>query len=156
MPLKQKLKDFLDENRVKYITMFHSAAYTAQELAHTLHIPGKMFAKTVVLKSNGKYLMAVLPATHKVNFNLFKKVAHVNELELPAEDDVMKHFPQCEAGAMPPFGNLYEMPVYVDVSLTEDKEIYFNATSLYEVIRMSFRDYENLVHPVVGTFASHN
>lgn len=155
MPLKKRLKEFLDENQVKYITMIHSKAYTAQEIAAILHVPGKMFAKSVILKSDGKYLMAVLPATHRINLDLFKQVTHVSHVELATEEEFENLFPKCEIGAMPATGNIYDLPTYVDTSLTTGEDICFNATNHSEVIKMKYADYERLVKPVVGTFAEH-
>ena len=155
MPLKKLLKEFLDENHVKYVTMIHSKAYTAQEIAAVLHVPGKMFAKTVILKSDGKYMMAVLPATHRINLDLFKQVSHSHKIELATEDEFEGLFPKSEIGAMPPFGNLYDLPTYVDTELTKDEDICFNATTHSEVIKMKYSDYEKLVEPVIGTFAEH-
>ena len=156
MSSKKRVKDFLDELHIHYITMQHPTAYTAQELAHMMHISGKLFAKTVILRADGEYMMAIVPATHKVNFNLFKKVAMVNNVELAHEDDFMKLFPQCEVGAMPPFGNMYEMTTYVDKTIAEDDEIYFNASNHFEAIKMKYKDFQKLVHPIVGTFAIRN
>ena len=155
MPLKKKLKDFLDENHMKYITMIHSKAYTSQEIAAILHVPGKMFAKTVILKSENGYLMAVLPATHKVNFDLFRQVSHTREIKLATEEEFESLFPKCEIGAMPPFGNIYELPLYVDSELTKDIDICFNATTHSEVIKMKYEDYERLAKPIIGTFGEH-
>lgn len=155
MPLKKRLRDYLDENQVKYVTMIHSKAYTAQEIAAIIHVPGKMFAKTVILKADGKYVMAVLPATHRINLDLFKQVAHAQNVELATEDEFMNLFPHSELGAMPPFGNIYDLPTYVDTSLTRDESICFNATTHSEVIKMAYADYERLVKPVIGTFAEH-
>jgi Ala-tRNA(Pro) deacylase len=155
MPLKKRLKDFLDQNHVKYVTMIHSKAYTAQEIAAVLHVPGKMFAKTVILKEDEKYLMAVLPATHRINMDLFKQVSHTHHPELASEEEFESLFPKCEIGAMPPFGNIYDMSTLVDSSLTKDEDICFNATTHSEVIKMKYADFERLVKPVVGTFAEH-
>ena len=155
MPLKKRLKDFLDQNHVKYVTMIHSKAYTAQEIAAVLHVPGKMFAKTVILKEDEKFLMAVLPATHRINMDLFKQVSHTHHPELASEEEFESLFPKCEIGAMPPFGNIYDMATYVDSSLTKDEDICFNATTHSEVIKMKYADFELLVKPVVGTFAEH-
>jgi Ala-tRNA(Pro) deacylase len=155
MPLKKRLKDFLDENHVKYVTMIHSKAYTAQEIAAVLHVPGKMFAKTVVLKADGNYLMAVLSATHRVNMKLFKEISHSKKVELATEDEFESLFPKSEIGAMPPFGNIYGLSTYVDTSLTKDQDICFNATTHSEVIKMGYIDYEKLVKPIIGTFADH-
>ncbi len=155
MPLKKQLRDFLDEHRVKYVLMSHSRAYTAQELAATLHVPGKNFAKAVILNADGCYVMAVLPATHRVNLERFRDVCSAREVNLATEDEFAGLFPQCELGAMPPFGNLYDMPTYVDQTLAEAEDIYFNAASHSEVIRMAFADYQRLVQPVMGRFADH-
>lgn len=155
MPLKKRLKEFLDEKHVKYVTMIHSKAYTAQEIAAALHVPGKMFAKSVILKADGNYVMAVLPATHHVNLDLFKQVSHCGKVALASEEEFENLFPQCEIGAMPPFGNIYDLPTYVDSSLTKDQEICYNATTHSEVIKMNYADYEKLVQPVIGTFAEH-
>ncbi len=155
MPQKKRLKEFLDENYAKYVTMIHSKAYTAQEIAAILHVPGKMFAKTVIFKSEGNYIMAVLPATHRVNLGLLQKISHTKNLELATEEEFEGLFPKSEIGAMPPFGNIYDLPTYVDSSLTKDEDICFNATTHSEVIKMKYADYERLVKPVIGKFAEH-
>lgn len=155
MPLKRRLKEFLDENHVKYVTMIHSKAYTAQEIAAVLHVPGKMFAKSVILKADGKFMMGVLSAAHHVNIELFKQVSHTHEVELASEEEFESLFPKCEIGAMPPFGNIYEVSTYVDTALAKDGDICFNATTHSEVIKMKYSDFERLVKPVIGTFAEH-
>ena len=146
MPSK-KLKEFLDENKIKYVTIKHSSAYTAQEIAAIAHIPGKDLAKTVIIKINGKMAMAVLPASYKVSFEELKQFFGLNEVRLAYEQEFMDKFPDCEVGAMPPFGNLYGMEVYVAESLAEDEEIAFNACSHTELIKMNFSDFEKLVNP---------
>jgi len=146
MPVK-KLKDFLDGQNIKYVTISHSKAYTAQEIAGSAHIPGKELAKTVMLKIDGKMAMAVLPASHKVNFDLLKKTVEASDIELAGEREFRDLFPQCEVGAMPPFGNLYGMEVFVAESLSEDEEIAFNAGSHTELIRLAYKDFERLVRP---------
>jgi len=146
MPSK-KLKSFLDENKIKYISIQHSSAYTAQEIAAIAHIPGKDLAKTVIIKIDGKMAMAVLPASYKVSFDNLKDTLGVKEIRLAYEQEFMDKFPDCEVGAMPPFGNLYGMDVYVAESLTEDDEIAFNACNHTELIKMSFSDFERLVKP---------
>ena len=99
--------------------------------------------------------MAVLPATHKINMDLFRQVSHSKEVDLSSEEEFESLFPKSETGAMPPFGNLYDLPTYVESSLTDDGEICFNATTHSEVIKMNYREYEKLVKPVIGTFAEH-
>jgi len=145
--LSKKLKEFLDENKIKYVTIKHSSAYTAQEIASIAHIPGKDLAKTVIIKVNGKMAMAVLPASYKVSFEELKEFFGLSEVRLAYEQEFMDKFPDCEVGAMPPFGNLYGMDVYVAESLAEDEEIAFNACSHTELIKMNFSDFEKLVKP---------
>ena len=152
MPI-QKLKEFLDSHNVKYVTISHSRAFTAQETATSAHIPGKELAKTVMVKMNGKMAMAVLPASSKVDFDLLKKATRVATIEIANEKEFKDLFPDCEIGAMPPFGNLYGMDVFVAESLTEDKEIAFNAGSHRELVKMTYKDFEKLVKPKVITFS---
>jgi Ala-tRNA(Pro) deacylase len=152
MPVK-KLKDFLDGNDIKYVTISHSPAYTAQQIAAAAEIPGKELAKTVIIKIDGVMAMAVLPASYKVAFELLKKAAGVGKVELAGEREFKDKFPDCDVGAMPPFGNLYGMEVFVAASLAEDKEIAFNAGSHTELIKMSYKDFEALVKPKVLTFS---
>jgi len=146
MPSK-KLKEFLDENKIKYVTIKHSSAFTAQEIAAIAHIPGKDLAKTVIIKIDGKMAMAVLPASYKVSFEELKEFFGLSEVRLAYEQEFIDKFPDCEVGAMPPFGNLYGMDVYVAESLAEDEEIAFNACSHTELIKMNFSDFEKLVKP---------
>ena len=146
MPRK-KLKEFLDSNKVKYISIQHSSAYTAQEIAAIAHIPGKDVAKTVIIKIDGKMAMAVLPASYKVSFDHLKEALGMTEVRLAYEQEFMDKFPDCEVGAMPPFGNIYGMDVFVAESLAEDEEIAFNACSHTELIKMKFADFEKLVKP---------
>ena len=155
MPVK-KLKEFLDENKVKYMSISHSPAFTSLEIAASAHIPGQTMAKTVVLKVDGKMALAVLPSAHKVDFNLLKTAIGANNLELASEQEFAGLFPQCEVGAMPPFGNLYGMEVFVAESLAENDEIAFNAGSHTELIKMLFKDFESLVKPRRVKFAATN
>lgn len=153
MPV-QKLKEFLDKQGIKYITIRHSTAYTAQEVAASAHIPGKELAKIVMVKIDGKMTMAVLPATHNVDLELLKKVAGANKVELATEEEFEGMFPGCDVGAMPPFGNLYGLDVFAAESLAEDKEIAFNAGSHAELIKLAYKDFERLVKPKMGRFSS--
>ena len=153
MPVK-KLKEFLDENKVKYMVCIHSTAYTAQEIAASAHIPGKDVAKTVMVKIDDKMAMAVLPASYRVDFDLLKDGTGAKSVELASEEEFKYLFPDCEIGAMPPFGNLYDMDVYVAASLTEDEEIAFNAGSHRELIKLSYKDFAKLVKPKVLTFSA--
>lgn len=151
MPVK-KLKEFLDSQNIKYVVMTHSKAYTGQEIAASAQIPGKELAKTVMVKVDGKMAMAVLPASYKVDFGLLKGAAGAAKVELANEGEFKDMFPGCEVGAMPPFGNLYGLDVYVSESLAEDEEIAFNAGSHTELVRLAYKDFERLVKPKVAKF----
>lgn len=153
MPVK-KLKDFLNDHKVKYVTIKHSTAYTTQEIAASAHIPGKEMAKTVIIKVDGKMAMAVLPASNKIDFALLKKSIGAKNIQLASEQEFEYTFPQCDVGAMPPFGNLYDMEVYVAESLTEDEEIAFNAGSHSELMKVAYKDFERLVNPKIVKFSS--
>ena len=155
MPLK-KIREFLDENGVKYVNIKHSKAYTAQEIAESAHLPGKELAKAVMIKINGNMAMAVLPATERVDFELLKAVTGTKNVILAEEYEFKNLFPECEIGAMPPFGNLYGMEVYVEQDLADDAEICFNAGSHTELFRLSYKDYERLVQPKLARFSAEN
>jgi Ala-tRNA(Pro) deacylase len=144
-----RLKQYLDEKGVKYVTIKHSRAYTAQEIAASMHVPGQELAKTVLVKLDDKMVMVVLPANLAVDLHLLKDCTGARKAELAKEEEFRELFPDCELGAMPPFGNLYNLPVYVDTSLARDREIVFNACSHTEAIRMGYADYERLVSPTV-------
>jgi Ala-tRNA(Pro) deacylase len=146
MPIR-KLKNFLDDRGIKYVTVIHSAAYTAQEIAASAHIRGKELAKTVMIIADDKMAMAVVPATCRVDFDLLKKSIGARKVELASEEEFKDVFPDCEVGAMPPFGNLYGIDVYVDKRLAEDRVIAFNAGSHTELIKLPYADYLNLVKP---------
>jgi Ala-tRNA(Pro) deacylase len=153
MGVLRRLKDYLDENKIKYVKITHSSAYTAQEIAASVHIPGKELAKTVIVRVNDGFAIVVLPASRKINFDRLKSVIGNNEIRLAQEDEFKGLFPDCEVGAMPPFGNLYDLPVYVASALTDDKEIAFNAGTHTDVIKVSYSDFEKLVKPTIGTFS---
>jgi Ala-tRNA(Pro) deacylase len=148
-----KLKKYLDDNKIKYVIKSHSIAYTTPEIAALSHVPGKEWAKTVIVKIDGKMAMAVLPASYRINFDDLKQAVGTKDIELATEEEFENLFADCELGAMPPFGNLYNMDVYVAESLTEDEEITFNACSHKELIQMSYKDFENLVHPTIVKFS---
>lgn len=145
------LKDFLDSHHVKYVSIDHSPSYTAQEIAAVAHVSGKQLAKTVIVKAGGKFVMVVLPATEHINFTELREFLGVNDIDLARESDFKAKFPECEVGAMPPFGNLYDMEVLVSNRLVDQDQIAFNAGSHSELLRMSFRDFDKLVKPKVIT-----
>lgn len=151
MPLS-RLMDYLDENRVPYVVISHSPAYTAQGIAASAHVKGKELAKTVVVRADGELALAVLPAPFRVDLDKLREVVGCERLELATEKEFESVFPGCEVGAMPPFGNLFGLPVYVARRLAEDDEIAFNAGTHRELIRMSYRDFERLVQPRIVSF----
>lgn len=152
MPL-ERLKKHLDDNKIKYVIKSHSVAYTTPEIAAMAHVPGKEWAKTVIIKIDGKMAMAVLSASYRIDFDDFKKAVGVKNIKLAPEEEFKNHFADCEVGAMPPFGNLYNMEVYVAESLTEDDVITFNACSHKELMQMAYKDFEKLVKPKVVKFS---
>ena len=153
MPVK-KLKDFLDSQNVKYVTLTHSPAYTAQEIAASAHVPGKELAKTVIVRLDDKLAMAVLPADRQILIEALREITGSDNVHLASEAELKARFPDCETGAMPPFGNLYDLEVFVAEALTRDEKIAFNAGSHTELIQMAYRDYERLVRPKVMSFTT--
>ena len=153
MPVK-RLKEYLDKMGVKYSTINHVLAYTSQQIASTTHIKGKELAKTVMVKIDGRMAMVVLPASFKVDLELVKKAAEANSISLATESEFLGMFPECDPGAMPPFGNLYGMDVYMEGKLAEDEEIAFNAGSHLELIKMAYKDFARLVMPKIGRFTT--
>jgi Ala-tRNA(Pro) deacylase len=152
MSISARLKSYLDENHVQYTLMSHSPAYTAQAAAATLHVPGKELAKTVVVAAGGENMLAVLPASYHVDL---KKLGAMlgKPARLATEQEFIGLFPDCELGAMPPFGNMYKLPVYADKSLEADEEIVFNAGTHRDAIRMRYADFVRLTAPKVAAFA---
>ena len=153
MPVK-KLKEFLDRERIKYVSIVHSTAYTAQEVAASTHITGKELAKVVIVKLDGDMAMAVLPANRKIVLQDLREVTGSDQVKFASEEEFKAKFPECETGAMPPFGNLYGMEVYAAASLSENEEIAFNAGSHTEVIKLAYRDFERLAKPKVLSFTT--
>ena len=148
----KKLVNYLDTNGVKYTVLSHSLAYTALEFAHAVHIPGKDIAKTVIVWMDGKMTMVVLPGTCVINFTALREQLGAKDIELASESEFSSKFPECEVGAMPPFGNLFDMPVIASTDLANDTEIAFNAGSHHELVRMSYADYDELVKPRIASF----
>jgi Ala-tRNA(Pro) deacylase len=153
MPVK-KLKEFLDKEKIKYVSIIHSTAYTAQEVAASTHITGKELAKTIIVKLDGEMAMAVLPANRKIVLQDLREVTGSGQVKFASEEEFKAKFPECETGAMPPFGNLYGMEVYAAASLSENDEIAFNAGSHTEVIKLAYKDFERLAKPKVLSFTT--
>lgn len=150
----QRLKEYLDRKGVNYSSQPHSTAYTAQETAAVAHISGRQFAKTIIVRLNDKPAMVVLPANRQVVLQDLRDITGDVHVTLVPEHEFAARFPDCEAGAMPPFGNLYGMEVFVAPSLAEAEEIVFNSGTHDEVLHMAYRDFERLVRPRVVDFTT--
>jgi Ala-tRNA(Pro) deacylase len=149
-----RLDEFLTGRGVAYERLHHRPAYSANRVAQALHVPGREVAKAVLLRTGRGYALAVLPATRRVDLRRLGEDLWGEEVEVASEAEVGRVFPDCEAGAMPPFGSLYHLPTVVDESLAEDEQIVFEAQTHAEAIRMAYRDYEALEHPIRGHFTS--
>lgn len=145
----KKLCEFLDSHKIRYITIQHSQAYTAQEVAQSAHIHGSEFAKTVVVRLDGKMAMAVLPAPEKIDLDLLASASGAKEAVLATEDEFQESFPECETGAMPPVGNLFNMDVYLEEEMASNEKITFNAGTHTELVQMSVKDFLSLVKPKI-------
>jgi len=146
MPLN-KLREYLDSYNIKYLVISHSVAYTAQGIAALVHLSGKKLAKTVIVRLDGALAMAVIPASLHVDLDLLRIASGARAVELATEQEFKGKFPDCETGAMPPFGNLYGMDVYADPAVGEYEEITFNAGTHRELMRMNWNDLARLVNP---------
>ncbi len=153
MGCKEEIEAYLRESKVPFQVQHHAVAYTAQEVAAAEHIPGRMLAKVVMVLGDGKLAMFVLPAPARVDLERVAAVLGVKEARLVHEEEFADRFPGCEVGAMPPFGNLYELPVYADKSLAEDETIVFEAGTHTDTMSMKYADYERLAQPTAAEFA---
>ena len=149
MSVANRVREYLEEQKVPYTHCTHRLAYTAQEVAAAQHVPGRQMAKTIVLKADSQYILLVLSAIMKVSLKVLRDELPFKHIELATEKEFASLFPDCEIGAMAPFGNLYQLPVYVDKSLTDDDEIVFNAGTHVDTIRIKYPDFARLVRPIV-------
>jgi len=149
MPILTKLKQFLDQNQVHYEVHSHPQRFTAQEVAEVEHVPGIEMAKVVILRAGTEYLMVAVPAPLKVDLNVARREAGKPDLHLATEEEFAALFPGCEPGAMPPFGNLFGIPVWVDPALSKQREIVFNAGNHKQTVHMAYADFARLVQPRV-------
>jgi Ala-tRNA(Pro) deacylase len=150
------LEDYLRENRIPFETQHHPRAVTAQEVAASEHVPGKMLAKTVMVLADREMVMLALPASYQVDLGKAATALGVKEVRLAEEEEFEDTFPDCEIGAMPPFGNLYGVPVYVDETLAEDETIVFRSGTHTDTMSVSYADFERLVEPTIAKFARSN
>lgn len=147
------LLKYLNDTGVRYQLLSHVPVFKAHDVAMVTHVPDNALAKTLLVKAGQMFWMAVLRADQKVDEHLLKRALEVHHVHLASEEDLDMLFPDCEIGAMPPFGNLYGIPVIVDKTLAEDDEIVFNACTHTESIKMKFEEYERLVRPLIAEFA---
>jgi Ala-tRNA(Pro) deacylase len=145
--IADRVRSFLDKNQVKYAVIQHSPAFTAPEIAASAHVPGREMAKSVMVKIEDRFAMIVLPSSKRVSLDEVQRIVGTEKVRLAHEHEFEKLFPDCEAGAMPPFGNLYALDVYVHPALTQDEMIAFNAGSHTEILRMRYADFERLAQP---------
>ncbi len=155
MTVCRQLKKFLDGSGVSYKVTKHPEAFTAQEVAAAEHVPGKAMAKVVIVLADKKPVMTVLPASYRVDFKKLKKLLGAKSVRLASEDEFGGLFPDCEVGAMPPFGEMFDLPVYSDQVLQEDERVTFNAGTHTETVSVAYADFERLANPTVGDFAEH-
>lgn len=145
----------LEQQHVPYATIRHRTTFSAQQTAEAAHVPGREMAKAVIVEIDGRLAMVVQSASNMAPLGRVKAATGAHDVHLASEAEFAARFPDCELGAMPPFGNLYGLPVWVDESLRKDPTIVFNAGTHREAIRMAFSDFERLVHPVIGSIAGH-
>jgi Ala-tRNA(Pro) deacylase len=153
MSIPRRIRDYLDSQKAPYEWLPHPQAFTAQEVAHSLHVSGKRLAKTVILDADGRLVMAVLPASHRLIISELKAALEVRRLEMLPESELAKIFPDCDLGAIPPFGNLYGSEVWVDRTVEESGELVFTAGTHVDAVRMKYSDYAELVKPHEGRFS---
>jgi Ala-tRNA(Pro) deacylase len=154
MSCREKLEAYLRENRVSFQVQHHARAFTAQEVAQREHVAGRLVAKVVILVADGKQAMLVLPAPVKVDLGRAARALGASEARLAHEHEFVAAFPDCEAGAMPPFGNLYDLPVWVERSLTADETIYFPVGTHADSMSLKYADFSRLVNPAVADFGA--
>lgn len=144
----ERVRQHLDEQNIKYSLLQHSPAYTAQEVAESVHVTGRHFAKCVMVKIDGRLAQVVLPASDQVDLKRMAQSVGATSVELAREDEFQESFPDCEVGAMPPFGNLFGMEVFVSPHLTAADRIAFNAGNHTDVMQLSYGDFQRLVDPI--------
>lgn len=154
--ISPRVKGFLDGERVEYEVLPHREAYTAQGVAASVHVSGWRMAKVVLLRDeDGSFVEAVVPASRNLDLARMRRITGRSRLSLATEEDMVRMFPDCVAGAIPPFGKLYGVPVYVDVSFSNDRDVLFQAGNHREVVKMGYATFEALAHPVVDDFCCH-
>jgi Ala-tRNA(Pro) deacylase len=155
MECRERLEQYLRENGVPFETMAHKQAFTMPEVAAALHVPGGQVAKVVVVKADGEMVMLVIPASHRLDLAKVRALLDAKKVNLAKEEEFTDLFPDCETGAMPPFGNLYNLPVYVDQALEKEKSIVFRVGTHRHTMQVAYADFARLAQPTVSEFAEH-
>jgi Ala-tRNA(Pro) deacylase len=155
MDCRERLEQVLRENNIPFETMTHAQAYTMPEVAAALHVPGRQVAKVVVVKADGKTVMLVVSASHRLNFAQVRAFLGAKKVSLAEEEEFADLFPDCATGAMPPFGNLYDVPVYVDQALADEEQIVFRVGTHRHTMKVAYDDFARLAQPMIGEFAEH-
>jgi len=153
MAILKRLKAILDEAKVPYEVYNHALAYTAQEIAARQHVSGNDLAKVVMIEADEQLVMAVVRGNDKIALHMVEDSLDVRHVRLATEDEFIARFPECEIGAMPPFGNLFGLKVYVDPALAKDEFIYFNAGNHVQTVRLKYQDFARIVQPIVVRLA---
>ena len=153
MAIPQRIRDYLDSQNVPYETLHHSQAFTAQEVAHSLHVSGKKCVKAVVASGDDKLVILVMPASYRVNFQELKSTLKANQLEMLVESELVGLFPDCDVGAVPPLGNLYGIDVWVDRAVANSEKVLFCAGTHEDCIRMRYSDFAKVTRPYLGHFS---
>jgi Ala-tRNA(Pro) deacylase len=152
MSIPKRIQTYLDSSNVPYEWLRHPQAFTAQEVAHALHLSGKRLAKTVVVKADTRMVMVVLPASHRLVMSELRSVLEAREVHLVPEEELTATFPGCDLGAIPPLGDLFGMDVWVDHTIADQEEIVFNAGTHVDAVKMKYGDFASLTKPGVGRF----
>jgi len=154
--ITERIRRFLESGGTRCETLPHREGFTAREVAQTSHVPGSRLAKVLIAKEHdGRCLMVVLPAPCRLDLGAVRDAARTRRLSLAAEGELVRLFPDCDTGAMPPFGSLYDMPVYADACFPHEGDFFFQAGNHREIVRISWEDFERLARPVVGEFCLH-
>jgi Ala-tRNA(Pro) deacylase len=155
MECRERLEKYLHENGVPFEVMAHRQAFTMPEVAAALHMPGRQVAKVVVVKADGEMAMLVIPASHRLNLAKVRALLNAKKVSLAKEEEFAGLFPDCETGAMPPFGNLYNVSVHVDQALERERSIVFRVGTHRHTMKVAYADFARLAQPTVGEFAEH-
>jgi len=150
--ISARLKQFLDDNGAAYTVVQHDPAFTAQQLAARMHVPGRELVKVVVVRLDGRHALAAVPAPRLVDFKALARLVGVKKCSLASEDELQQLFPDCEVGAMAPFGNLYQLATFVDEEVSDIESMVVNAGTHADAVRLRYSELERLVHPRVGSF----